>query len=226
MCSCCKCCSCKCNDTVYPPPQQQPANSPAATKNLDLARWKLTLPDSKEVSNLKESIPPFFIVEETEITFKCKAGSGSTKNSKYSRCELRELNNDKSLASWSILKDKRCMTFTFKVTEKPKNRPRMSVGQIHDSEDDVIMLCVDLDKNFYEITHNSIHYGQIVEKFEMDKWYVVTITAGNGKIVVECEKKIEIVSKATGCYFKIGNYLQSSFPEDESTVVVSNISLY
>lgn len=222
MCSCCKCCSCKC-DTLYPPPPSTPVDQ--ITEKIDLSRWKLTLPDGKEVKVLKESVPPYFIISDEGILMKAKP-IGTTPNSKYSRCELRELNVDKSLASWTV-NDQRAMNFNFKAVQKPEKRPKMVVGQIHDTEDDVIMLVIDFQKRIYEVTHNSIHYGNIVDSFEMDTWYNVTISVKDGKIKVECgEKKLEITpSRTKGYYFKVGNYLQSTFKEDEGAIVVSKITL-
>lgn len=188
--------------------------------------WKLTLPCSKETLEINKTIEPYYIINGDEIVFKCESNKGTTPNTKYSRCEYREMNKDGSKASWTMNDDKE-LKFSFKLVEKPEKRPRIVVGQIHDSKDDVIELLIDFTKGkpFYEVMHNTTHYGNIVDDFQLNKWYDVSIKVVKNKIISTCEKTITVESKAKGCYFKVGNYLQSREKGDKATVVVKNILL-
>lgn len=190
--------------------------------------WKLTLPSAKETFDTDLSKEPFYIVslETEEITFFCESNSGTTPNTKYSRCELRELRNGK-LASWTTAQPN-TLEFSFKITSIPKLKPRIVIGQIHDSKDDLIELLADFQTGVYEVVHDSYHYGNLVEGIKQDVWYTVQISTNSEGIVVKCGKNIvktTLEKSVSGCYFKLGNYLQSKEPNDSATVVVKDISI-
>ena len=102
------------------------------------------------------------------------------------------------------------MTYTFACTHLPKNKPVVVVGQIHDSEDDVIEIRLK-DKNL-EVIHDTTHYGSLEPAYKLGDFVTVSITAKGGKIYVRCNSKTIIVTpKSTeGFYFKLGSYVQSS----------------
>jgi hypothetical protein len=197
----------------------------AKKKPAKNASWKLTLPDGSETFDIEKSHTPYYIYAKDSITFGCKP-IGTTKNTKYSRCEYRELRDGK-LASWETAKSNK-MTFTFKVVKKPTKRPRIVIGQIHDAKDDVIILLANFETGVYEVTHNTIHYGNLIDKIELDTFYQVEISTS--KKGIECKSKdhtllIPKEKSVKGCYFKVGNYLQSTDKNDEAVVIVKDIEI-
>ena len=187
-------------------------------------QWKLTLPDSRETLEVTKSHEPFYKYTHEGITFTCRSNSGTTPNTKYSRCELREMNNGKPV-SWETGRPHK-LSFTFKIISKPTKRPKIVVGQIHDDKDDVIELLANFETGVYEVIHNTSHYGILIPKLELDKFYDVTIstslkgiqtTCGDQKVMVSTKKSVK------NCYFKAGNYLQSNEKDDEASVFIKNI---
>lgn len=220
-------CVCPCTHHSSDNKDNKPSKDEKQGKDLFINRWKLTLPDASETTEVTRDHLPHYKYTPSEITFRCKSNSGTTANTKYSRSELREMNGSQR-ASWETSSPHK-MSYTFKVTKAPAKRPRIVIGQIHDSKDDVVELLADFTKGVFEVIHNTSHYGVLVDKIQLNEWYDITIstdskgitcTQGSKKVFTPTKKKIP------GCYFKIGNYLQSNEQDDESEVVVKNINLY
>lgn len=205
----------------------QPDDGPVSKPSKEFfSQWKLTLPDSSETNEVTKSHTPFYIYSDQGITFTCRSNSGTTPNTKYSRCELRELTDGKS-ASWETGKPHK-LSFTFKIISKPAKRPRIVIGQIHDDKDDVIELLANFETGVYEVIHNTSHYGVLVPKLDLDKFYDVSISTSSKGITVTCSSKVVLVStkkSLKNCYFKVGNYLQSQEKDDEASVFIKHISI-
>lgn len=213
---------------------EPPANRPICEPfNESFGKfWKVTHPNGTESQVVTKSVDKSYTVIRdakdciVQLEMFCSGGLGTTKNSKYSRCELREMDGKGGLASWS-LKDQRRMVFTFEVTTISPDTTTV-IGQIHDDKDDVIMIRFDTKKKIYEVTHNSEHYGVLASAEVGALYYVEIVTTAEG-IDVYCMKekmtKVSIKKQADKCYFKVGNYLQSLDKNAFANVVIHSISL-
>jgi len=121
--------------------------------NIDLTRWKLTLPvdsdggfngEAMEVTNFSKLVASdyFHFTTSGQLIFSAMADGATTSGSSYARSELREMNGDKK-AAWQ-LDQGGTMTATLKVNAVPKFEDgapgRIVVGQIHGSDDELIRL--------------------------------------------------------------------------------------
>jgi Alginate lyase len=122
---------------------------------LALTNWKLTLP----IKNAKEILQPdlnkyeskYFTDEPpspdeppcTSVAFRTPVGGATTSGSSYPRTELREMKKKgRKLASWSSTSGTHEMSWRVAVDVAPKAKPQLVVGQVHDSEDDVVQSCM------------------------------------------------------------------------------------
>ena len=125
---------------------------PAAV--LDLTPWKLTLPfNTERKGNPDEVLQPelatfqdptcfFTSAAGDAIVFRAACGGLGTENSSYPRSELREMQADgKDEISWSTDDSLiHLMEAELAITRIPEVKPHVVCAQIHDDEDDVIMI--------------------------------------------------------------------------------------
>ena len=117
--------------------------------NFDLSSWYLTLPVDKAGKSSGKALtikqlngyeePDFFFdTSDKAMVFRSPVkGARTSKNTKYTRTELRELINGKR-AAWTLQQGGQ-MTATLKVDEVPSTKSgkkeRLIVGQIHGKDD-------------------------------------------------------------------------------------------
>lgn len=227
--ACCRCCPC-CSEPPPPPPNSPTPPPPPPTLNLQ-ELWNLTVPskDPKKPNRPKTVSFPELATYKDEFYNKTKEGiimkvpttGATTPNSKYPRCEFRELNKDGSLAAWQTDKGTHSMEVVTVVQKTTKNKPQICIAQIHDDKDDVCMVRYEDGK--------IIVSGNHFEKFE------ITTTKLNEEIDISISCRESIITivvngkskalppiKAKGCYFKAGNYLQSneSFDKNDEGIVL------
>lgn len=202
--------------------------------------WKLTLPLEGNKGSAKEVFAPFVdypgcFERMPDGSFKMTAAVDgfTTKGSSYPRSEFREMNLDGSKAAWSTTSGKHSMVYRAAVTEFPPTKQQVVTGQIHDDEDDVIMIRHTNDKKIIEVIQDTTKYGILDDNYEVGQIYTITITAQDGKIVVSykkeggSEKVINIPNmKYTGCYFKTGCYTQSNLSKEPSGKGKGIVRLY
>ncbi len=210
-----------------------PEKSPAAPAKdalvpadaLDLKAWKLTLPvDAKGAGRPDEvlqpalasfSLEPFFrLAPETGgVAFQAPCGGATTKGSSYPRSELREMSADGSRpAAWSTTEGTHALTITQAITHLPEKKPHVVAGQIHDAEDDVVMIRLEGRRLFVECGGKDV--GALDEAYALGAFFTVRLEAGGGKIRIFyndlAAPKATVEKKAEGCYFKAGCYVQSN----------------
>lgn len=119
--------------------------TPKPADVIDLANYKLTKDNGKEVKQpaLDDYSDAGFHVTESGdgVAFRAKCGGGTTPNSTHTRYELREMaNRGLNLASWDNRRGTHEQKATYRVTHLPKNKPEAVCMQIHDPDDDVVMV--------------------------------------------------------------------------------------
>ncbi len=203
------------------PPPAPPAKLPS--KVLDLSLWKLTLPVAGQGSkHAREITQPglatftdaaFFHIaaDGAGVVFRAPADGATTKGSRYPRSELREMRDAKKGASWAtddgIIHR---MEVTLAVLQLPEKKPHVVCAQIHDANDDVMMIRVEGRRMFVE--RNKTGNVLLKENYRPGDPVRLKVEAGGGSIRVWCDDRLAMTweTRAEGCYFKAGCYTQSN----------------
>lgn len=193
------------------------------------SEWKLTLPigNSKKpveylVDGYKSLSNQYFHIRDDKLVFSAPCGGVTTKNTKYSRSELREMINGKKAAWGSDDGVLHTMKYNFACTHLPKKKNQVVIGQIHNDEDDVVEIRLTGSK--LEAIHDSTIYGKLTDDYVLGTFINIEITAVDGFITVKgLGNVIRFKAKNKGCYFKIGCYVQSTEENEYGEVLLSRV---
>jgi hypothetical protein len=201
---------------------------------LNLTNWKQTLPtgqDEKPTEILQPQLntfrlDPFFVISQTEmaVLFRSPVNGVTTSGSSYPRSELREMiNNGKDKASWSNSSGMHSMYIDQAITVVPTTKKHIVAGQIHDANDDVIVIRLEHPKLFIDI--NGSDGPTLDSNYTLGRRFSVKFEASDGKIKVfynNSSLPSYTLNKAiTGAYFKAGAYTQSNCTR-ESNCSINN----
>jgi hypothetical protein len=187
---------------------------------INLTNWKLTLPtggdDAEDVTQPKLNgfrDPRFFHTTPVGdgVVFRAPVGGATTGNSEYPRSELREMTaGGKKEASWSGKSGTHVMTITEAITALPQGKPEVVAGQIHDDEDDVVMVRLNGRKLFVEADGRQV--GVLDPAYQLGTRFTVQVVATPGLIRVTYNgiKTVGLERKGSGYYFKAGCYTQAN----------------
>jgi poly(beta-D-mannuronate) lyase len=222
--------------TPAPEPPPAPPAPPAVPADvLDLANWKLTLPvgtgnEPTEILSpqLLSFSDGFFRLDDagSGVVFTANAGGVTTEGSSYPRCELREMDGDR-LASWSNLTGTHTMTLREAITQVPQVKPHVVAAQIHDAEDDIVMVRL-------EGTHLFVEYADGDGEFTLDENYQLgtpfdlRITAAGGRVQVDYNgvRAGDVPIAGSGWYFKAGTYTQSNPSRGDAPDAAGQVVIY
>ena len=214
------------------------AQPPAAV--LDLAQWKLTLPfNTERKGNPDEVLQPelatfqdptcfFTSAAGDAIVFRAACGGLGTENSSYPRSELREMQADgKDEISWSTDDSLiHLLEAELAITRTPEVKPHLVCAQIHDDEDDVIMIRLENKKLFVE--RNDADDVRLDGDYQLGSRFTLRIVAGNGRVKVWYNDQLkmdwEVVKKR--CYFKVGCYTQSNIKKGDRGEAAGEVELH
>ncbi len=196
---------------------------------LDLSSWKLTLPvgsdeDEDEAEEIKQpdlatfSDDRFFTTtsDGTGVVFRAPAGGATTSGSGYPRSELREMEpGGESEASWSNASGTHVMTVKQAITEVPPSKAEVVAGQIHDDEDDVVMIRLEKKRLFVEADGDDI--GALDADYDLGTTFTIVMkaTANGIEITYNGVKTVRHDQVGDGYYFKAGCYTQSNSSHDD-----------
>ncbi|MDF1657491.1 MAG: polysaccharide lyase family 7 protein [Verrucomicrobiales bacterium] len=190
---------------------------------FNLGIWKLTIPMDDDGDGVADEVtmpllryfedPDFFHLSETgdSVVFRAVCGGATTKNSSYPRSELREMKKDsKTKASWSTTSGVHNMTVEFAINKVPKKKQHVVAAQIHDEENDLVMVRLEGKKLFLE-RHEEEDF-MLVEDYKLGTFVKLMIIADNGRIrfFLGGKQLLEWKVEAEGLYFKVGCYTQSN----------------
>lgn len=224
-------------NTVQPPPPPAPVATPHSV--LGLTRWRLTLPiDTAHNGNPDEisqpelaqfSKAPYFRLTDSKdgVIFQAHAGGATTKNSSYPRSELREMTSTGAReASWSNTSGTHTMTIKQAITHLPTVKPHVVAGQIHDSDDDVIMIRLQDRKLFVEAGGKDI--GELNGSYSLGSVFTVKIVAEGSRIKVYYNDnlKVDYAKSGSGYYFKAGCYTQSNTERGDAASAYGEVIIY
>jgi len=187
---------------------------------INLTNRKLTLPaggdepdeiDQPKLAGFRD--PRYFHVNALGdgVVFRAPVGGATTGNSEYPRSELREMTaGGKKQASWSGKSGTHVMTITEAITALPEGKPQVVAGQIHDDEDDVVMVRLNGTKLFVEADGKQV--GVLDPAYRLGTRFTVQLVATPGLIRVTYNgiKTVGLERKGSGYYFKAGCYTQAN----------------
>jgi len=218
------------------------ADSPG--KILDLSAWKLTLPvDTPSPGRPDEIVGAILasyvapgVFQTTDdaagVLFRAPCGGFTTSGSGYPRCELREMRaGGKDEIAWSTADDGRhSLIATLAVTHLPAVKPHVVCAQIHDADDDLLMVRLEGKKLLIE--RNGDKDVVLDRNYQLGTPFDLKIEAGGGRVRVlyNDEAKLDWAVKRRGCYFKAGCYTQSNTKQgdaadDYGEVVIRRLQL-
>lgn len=196
---------------------------------LNLVDWKITLPtgSSKNPAEIKQpelatfNINPWFIVvpEGNAVRFRAAVNGATTSGSAYPRSELREMaDNGKTNAAWSSRKGTHTMFLDQAITAVPKIKQDVVAGQIHDDDEDIIVIRLN-----YPILHVRIDETNVYtldSHYTLGKRFTVKFIVSDGLTKVYYNNGPDPVytfsKKYSDAYFKTGVYTQSNCSKEGS----------
>lgn len=195
---------------------EDPPDPPEDGWRPDPRQWKVTLPigedeDPTEFYPFLLS-PPFVVGRQDGVLFRCPVNGVTTEGSDYPRAELREMANGEK-AAWSNRpgEGEHHLAAHMSITETPVAKPHVVAAQIHDDEDDVVMVRLEGNRLFVE--WNDGDEGALLdEDYQLGTPFDVAFWAGNGRIHVSYNGELKFNQARTidGGYFKAGAYVQSN----------------
>ena len=191
---------------------------------LDLSGWKLTLPVDTDRPGRPDEIgtaalqsfsaPDFFFVNAAGdgVVLRAPCGGATTKGSRFPRCELREMTpGGADETAWSTDDAApHVMEARLAVTRTPAKKPHVVCAQIHDAEDDLLM--IRLEGRRLIVERNDVGDVELDRGIELGRPFDLRIEAGGGRVGVWYNgvRKLDWKVSRAGCYFKAGCYTQSN----------------
>lgn len=197
---------------------------------LDLTDWKVTLPigDEEKPTEVKQPVlatyqlAPWFTItsDKRAVLFRAPVNGVTTSGSSYPRSELREMREEgKVSAGWSSTSGVHTMTIEQAVTAVPKKKQHVVAGQIHDADDDVVVVRLEYPKLYVNVDGDNVHV--LDENYTLGKRFTVTFEVKNGQTSIyyngSSEPAYTFNKSYSGAYFKAGAYTQSNCSREETS---------
>jgi Alginate lyase len=207
---------------------------------LDLTNWKLTLPVAANGSSKAEEIvqpqlagyrlDPYFMVNGggDAVAFRAHAGGATTSGSGYPRSELREMTGGGAgQASWSTTSGTSTMTVRAAVTHLTTAKPQVTVAQVHNASDDVLVVRLDGPHHLYA-EHDGTDYGDLDTGYVLGTPFTAEVTASGGHIRISYNgvSKVDYPVSGSGNYFKAGCYTQSNTSKGDKPDAYAEVLVY
>jgi len=173
----------------------------------------------------------FDVVEDGRaVRFRSHLNGATTGGSSYPRTELREMKpgDPTKKAEWNPADGTvRRLTAQVKVTHAPSTpeHKRVSIGQIHGGDDDLLQIMYDAEKKAIGYTWpdddgEGRWKKNLIQNYTLGTWFTYRIEAGGGTVRIFIdgqEKAVEQNVDSPKCYFKAGAYTQSSVIKQPDT---------
>lgn len=211
---------------------------------LNLSEWKLMLPVSTVRQDRADEIqqpqlnsfvdPQWFFALETDrsdtrgVVFRAHCGGSTSKGSKYPRSELREMREEgRKPAAWATDDGgTHTMRMTVAITATPPIKRHVVCAQIHDADNDVIMIRLEGSKLLVE--RGSQPDVVLDPDYRLGKSFDLEIQAAQGRVLVSYNKvpKLDWKISRAGCYFKAGCYTQSNVSKGDAPESFGEVIIY
>jgi poly(beta-D-mannuronate) lyase len=205
------------------PPKEFPAQV------LDLTHWKLTSPDGNETFqpklNTRRGKSFRVTAAQDAVAFRAAVDGETTANSKYPRSELREMAGSGE-ASWTNKRGTHRMVLQQAITATPEKKPEVVAGQIHDDEDDVIMIRLEGNHLFVEADGEDV--GTLDPNYVLGTRFKVVVEATPEGIFITYNnlKTVHYKKVADDLYFKAGCYTQSNTEQGDDPDAFGEVHIY
>ena len=207
---------------------------------LDLDAWKLTLPYNTDRKGDPDEVvqpeletfqdPVCFYASESgdAVVFHAACDGEQTENSKYPRSELREMKpGGKDESSWSTDSKKRhLMEAELAIIHLPEVKKHVVCAQMHDNDDDVMMVRLEKKKLFIE--RKNAEDVPLDDDYKLGDRFTLRVLATDGRIKAWYNGELCMdwkVSKKK-CYFKAGCYTQSNAKQGEPKGAYGEVEIY
>jgi hypothetical protein len=207
---------------------------------LDLSGWKLTLPEDtshpgnpdersgKDLVKFQDSRCFRVAAQGQGVWFRAPCGGVTTKGSQYPRCELREMKLDGAKkANWGTADGQRhTMITSLAILKTPAVKKHVVCAQIHDAEDDLMMVRLEGKKLFVE--RNDLPAVRLDSNYKLGTRFSVKIEAEDGHVKVWYNEQLKMdwVVTRGGCYFKAGCYTQSNLKKGDAATAAGEVVVY
>jgi len=205
---------------------------------LNLTNWKLTLPIGKSAHSATEVKQPALNTYQNAaafhldaagkgVVFRANAGGATTSGSTYPRSELREMKNGgKDEASWSSKSGQHVMTVTEAITATPAAKPHVVAAQIHDAEDDVVMVRLEKNRLFVEADGDDV--GVLNADYVLGTKFTVELRATSSgiRVTYNGSRVVNYNKSGSGYYFKAGCYTQSNVDRGDKAAAYGEVVIY
>lgn len=187
---------------------------------IEISKFKVTLPVGKptEYFPVREASPWIVRNADGSYTLRANVDGATTSSSGYARCEFREMDGD-DLADWDNHSGTHSLRGTTLVRRLPGGKPEIVIAQIHDADDDVVMILV-RGMNIYLSVSRGKGKGSdryLIGSYRQGvpiKWRI-DATPGGIAVRIDGQVRKNIARVGSGWYFKAGLYLQAN--EDNGT---------
>jgi len=119
-------------------------------------------------------------------------------------------------AGWSTTSGTHVLEIRQAITHLPEVKRHVVAGQIHDAEDDVIMIRLEGEHLFVEGGGDEL--ATLDPSYELGTIFTVRMEASDGHIRVYHDGVLvlDLEREADGCYFKAGAYTQSNLDRGDT----------
>jgi poly(beta-D-mannuronate) lyase len=183
---------------------------------LPLANWWLTLPTGSPDATIVKDLAgyqadPWFVGQDDGVRFRANVGGATTSGSAYPRCELRELNPDRTQASWSFRSGTHEMDVTLAVTATPVRKPEVCLAQVHGTSGDLLIVFFDAKAGGIRWKLESASQPKVADYVPGRPLNVrIRVASGRCEVSLDGTRRIDFTSDHATCYFKIGAYVLSN----------------
>jgi hypothetical protein len=209
---------------------------------LDLSRWKLTLPSGRpghpaeirqpRLRGFRDDAHFHLDAAGRGVVFRAPVGGVTTDNSSYPRSELREMAPGGSReARWSSSTGQHILSLTEAITATPRVKPHVVAGQIHDAEDDVVMVRLEGRRLFVESDGDDV--GVLDPNYRLGSRFTIGMVASRGGIRVFHRAAgatrtvtVHVAKAGRGMYFKVGCYPQSNRSHGDLPAAFGEVVVY
>lgn len=172
--------------------------------------------------------------DNSAVFFRVPVTAGTTGGSEYPRTELREMQlNGTSLAEWNGGSGTHYMNYRFRVPSAlPATNPWTCIGQIHGASGDIFRVQIEGGNLRVRYTNpaGGSEVSQTIQAYSIGTWIDarIEVVNGNGRFLINNVEVYTFNCNTTGCYFKVGNYLQTnaSIEADDTAIAVVELASY
>jgi len=136
------------------------------------------------------------------------------------------IQNGTKLASWSTTSGTHTLEIVQAITHVPVVKAHVVAGQIHDANDDVIVLRLEGSKLFIDL--NGVNGPVLTSSYKLGDVFTFKFVARSGG--VECYYNGVLAYRypinATGCYFKVGCYTQSNVSKGDLPTAYGEVTVF